>query len=520
MFVGDRGMITQAHAASFKAQGVDFVSALKSVQIRSLVDAGDLQLSLFDEVNLAEITHDAFPGERLVVCRNPAVAAERARKRTELLTATETELEKVKAIVHGPRGRLRGAEAGQIGERAGTIVNKYKVAKHFTLTSPTAPSPISARPSRSRARPRWTASTRSAPPCTAERLGAPAAVRAYKQLKLTERAFRTMKDTIEIRPIHHHLEDRVRAHVFLCMLAYYVAYELHARLAPLLFTDENPACNADPVAPATAHRPPAPKPARTQPRRAPRPHPPRPARRPRHDLPQPAPHRHQRTHLHPPHHPHPAPSPRAPTPRHPAPHVAKAKPPRITPIPHNTRDSSYQQGKLPVSVARIVRAAVVLSLTVAALAGGAVAVAQDPAALAGNYGGGAVLAPPKSLAAAGNMLMGLRVTGSRVQLNAGMGTSCESLSFSASATLGAGGAFEVSGTKRDRLPGRRSVVTRYEVHGTVLEVAGLPGHAYAARHGARAQPGDGARPGGAQLHERHRGLDVWCARGPTSGRSR
>ena len=133
VFVGDRGMITQAHAQSLKEQGVDFISALKSVQIRSLVNSGDLQLSLFDEVNLAEIASPLFPGERLVVCRNPAVAAERARKRAQLLAATEAELEKVKASVEGPRGRLRAADAGKIGERAGKISNKYKVAKHFTL---------------------------------------------------------------------------------------------------------------------------------------------------------------------------------------------------------------------------------------------------------------------------------------------------------------------------------------------------------------------------------------------------
>jgi DDE family transposase len=251
VFVGDRGMITQAHAASFKQQGVDFISALKSVQIRSLVDGGDLQLSLFDEVNLAEITSDAFPGERLVVCRNPAVAAERARKRSELLTATETELDKVKASVDGPRGRLRGADAGQIGQRAGTIVNKYKVAKHFTLSIADGHFAYERKTeqiSREAALDGLYAIRTTLP---ADKLGAAAAVRAYKQLKLNERAFRTMKDTIEIRPIHHHLEDRVRAHIFLCMLAYYIAYELHARLTPLLFTDENPACNADPVAPAT-----------------------------------------------------------------------------------------------------------------------------------------------------------------------------------------------------------------------------------------------------------------------------
>ena len=251
VFVGDRGMITQAHAASFKEQGVDFISALKSVQIRSLVGAGDLQLSLFDEVNLAEITSDAFPGERLVVCRNPAVAAERARKRSELLAATEVELEKVKASVHGPRGRLRGADGGQIGQRAGTIVNKYKVAKHFTLTITDGQFAYQRKTEQITSEAALDGLYAIRTTLTTERLGAAAAVRAYKQLKLNERAFRAMKDTIEIRPIHHHLEDRVRAHVFLCMLAYYVSYELQARLAPLLFTDENPACNADPVAPAT-----------------------------------------------------------------------------------------------------------------------------------------------------------------------------------------------------------------------------------------------------------------------------
>jgi hypothetical protein len=251
VFVGDRGMITQAHAHTLKAQGVDFVSALKSVQIRSLVNSGDLQLSLFDHVNLAEISSPLFPGERLVVCRNPAVAAERARKRTELLAATEAELEKVKASVHGPRGRLRGAPAGQIGERAGKIINKYKVAKHFTLqiTDGTfAHQPKTEQINQEAALDGLYAIRTTLPATT---LAAPAAVRAYKQLKMAERAFGTMKDTIEIRPIHHHLEPRVRAHVFLCMLAYYVSFELQARLPELLFTDDAPLTPADPVKPAT-----------------------------------------------------------------------------------------------------------------------------------------------------------------------------------------------------------------------------------------------------------------------------
>src|SRR5487761_62259 len=251
VFVGDRGMITQAHAQSLKDQGVDFISALKSVQIRSLVNSGDLQLSLFDEVNLAEISSPLFPGERLVVCRNPAVAIERARKRTELLAATEVELAKVKASVDGPRGRLRGADAGQIGERAGKTVNKYKVAKHFTLqiTNGTFAYERKTKQIQQEAALDGLYAIRTT--LSADRLGANAAVRAYKQLKMAERAFRTMKDTIEIRPIHHHLKTRVRAHVFLCMLAYYVAFELRQRLTELLFTDDTPVAPADPVNPAT-----------------------------------------------------------------------------------------------------------------------------------------------------------------------------------------------------------------------------------------------------------------------------
>jgi len=253
-FVGDRGMITQAHASAFKQQGVDFISALKSVQIRSLVNSGDLQLSLFDEVNLAEISSPLFGGERLVVCRNPAVAAERARKRAELLAATEAELEKVKASVHGPRGRLRDADAGQIGERAGKTINKYKVAKHFTLLIADGAFAYERKTDQINQEAALDGLYAIRTTLPAQTLGASAAVRAYKQLKMAERAFKTMKDTIEIRPIHHHLETRVRAHVFLCMLAYYVSFELAARLLELLFTDETPLAPADPVKPATRSR--------------------------------------------------------------------------------------------------------------------------------------------------------------------------------------------------------------------------------------------------------------------------
>jgi hypothetical protein len=254
VFVGDRGMITQAHAQTLKDQGVGFISALKSTQIRALVDAGDLQLSLFDEVNLAEITSDRFPDERLVVCRNPAVAAERARKRTELLAATEAELDKITASVTSPRGKLHDGDAAAIGQRAGRVINKYKVAKHFTLQIADGQFAYQRNTEKIADEAALDGLYVIRTTCPPEQLGAPAAVRAYKQLKLAERAFRTMKDNLEVRPIRHHLEDRVRAHIFLCMLAYYVSYELHARLAPLLFTDETPITPTDPVAPATRSR--------------------------------------------------------------------------------------------------------------------------------------------------------------------------------------------------------------------------------------------------------------------------
>ena len=249
--VGDRGMLTQAHATALTEAGVGFVSALKSSQIRKLVDTGDLQLSLFDETNLAEISSPLFPGERLVVCRNPALAAERSRKREDLLRATETELEKARSMVEGPRGTLRTADAGKIGERVGRVSNKYKVAKHFQLEISDGAFSFARKTEQIQAEASLDGLYVIRTTCPTAKLDSPASVvRAYKQLKMAERAFRTMKDQIEIRPIHHHLDHRVRAHTFLCMLAYYVAFELQQRLAPLLFTDTEPPTPTDPVAPA------------------------------------------------------------------------------------------------------------------------------------------------------------------------------------------------------------------------------------------------------------------------------
>lgn len=251
VFVGDRGMMTKAHAEALTKAGVEFVSALKSAQIRKLLEAGDVQLSLFDETNLAEITSEQFPGERLVICRNPALAADRKRKRDELLAATEAQLDKVRCMVEGPRGTLRTADAGKIGTRAGKVVNKYKMAKHFDLRIADGAFAFERKQEQINTEAALDGLYAIRTTCPETKLStSESVVRTYKQLKMAERAFRTMKDQIEIRPIHHHLEDRVRAHAFICMLAYYVAFELHLRLAPLLFTDEAPHAPADPVAEA------------------------------------------------------------------------------------------------------------------------------------------------------------------------------------------------------------------------------------------------------------------------------
>lgn len=250
VFVGDRGMITDARISALKEQGVGFITSLRAPQIHKLTVGPGFQLSLFDEQGLCELSCPELPGERLVLCRNPAVAAERARKRAELLAATEAELQKVRQMVEGPRGRLRGAAAGAIGERAGRVVNRRKMAKHFKLTITDGAFSFE------RNQPQIDEEAlldgiyviRTAEP--ASEIGTRALVRAYKQLKVNERSFKAMKSTLDIRPIHHRLTERVRSHVFLCMLARYVQYELEQRLAPLLFADEATLAPADPTAPA------------------------------------------------------------------------------------------------------------------------------------------------------------------------------------------------------------------------------------------------------------------------------
>ena len=184
-----------------------------------------------------------------MVCRNPHLAAERARKREDLLAATERELAKVKHMVDGPRGSLRNADAGKIGERAGRVSNKYKVAKHFELQIADGSFSYERKQQQIEAETALDGLYVLRTTCADDTLTTQAVVRVYKQLKLAERAYRTIKDALDVRPIRHHLQDRVHAHFFLFLLAYHLLFELQARLAPMLFTDDTPLAPADPVAP-------------------------------------------------------------------------------------------------------------------------------------------------------------------------------------------------------------------------------------------------------------------------------
>jgi len=247
VLVGDRGMLTSARIERLRETGgIGWVSCLRAPAIRRLVEAGDLQLGLFDERNLAEIRSPEFPGERLVVCRNPALAAERARKREALLVATEGALAKVAAAV--VRGRLRSAAA--IGMRAGRVVNAKKMAKHFELDIAEGVFAYRRRTEAIAAEAAldglYVVRT-SVPP---ERLDSAAVVATYKRLASVERDFRALKgDDLAVRPIFHWREDRVRAHLFLCFLAAYVRWHLEAAWAPLLFRDAVPPARTDPVGP-------------------------------------------------------------------------------------------------------------------------------------------------------------------------------------------------------------------------------------------------------------------------------
>jgi len=250
VLVGDRGMITQKQINSLKdIEGVDWISALKTGGIRELLHSGALQMGLFDERNLFELTHPDFPGERLIACRNPELARMRAAKRQDLLSATTQELDKVKGMVE--KGRLTGK--GKIGVRIGRVINKYKMAKHLALVIDDHRFDYEIRQDQVAAEAALDGIYVIRTSLPKERISAPDAVRSYKSLSDVERAFRCLKSIdLLVRPIRHRLEDRVRAHIFLCMLSYYVEWHMLEAWRGLLFADEDQEAkaNRDPVAPA------------------------------------------------------------------------------------------------------------------------------------------------------------------------------------------------------------------------------------------------------------------------------
>ena len=222
---------------------------MRAPAIRTLAEQGALQLSLFDETNLAEITHPDYPGERLVACRNPALAAERTRKRQELLEATEGELEKISAAVSRDKRALKGKD--KIALRVGKVVNHYKMAKHFEIVIGESSLTFSRRQAEIDAEASLDGIYVIRTSVSTERLDAPGVVTAYKGLSVVERDFRSMKAIdLDLRPIYHFTEDRVRSHVFVCMLAAYLVWHLREAWAPLCFTDEELPRREDPVAPA------------------------------------------------------------------------------------------------------------------------------------------------------------------------------------------------------------------------------------------------------------------------------
>lgn len=253
VLVGDRGMLTQARIDALREHpGLGWISALRSEAIRGLLQQGDLQLSLFDQQNLAEIRSDQFPGERLMACFNPLLAEQRRRKREELLAATQKILERIAAQV--ARRRRHPLSPEQIGAKVGQAIHRYKVAKHFDWTIQDGVFRWSRKEEsiRTEAQLDGIYVVRTSEP--ADRLSAADAVRSYKSLAQVERAFRCLKGLdLRIRPIYLRTEAHVRAHVFLCLLAYYVEWHLRAAWAELLFEDEQlPAARPvrDPVAPA------------------------------------------------------------------------------------------------------------------------------------------------------------------------------------------------------------------------------------------------------------------------------
>jgi transposase len=248
--VGDRGMISQKQIDEIKEQdGIAWITALKTGAIRSLVEGGAIQLGLFDERNLFEFEHGDYPGERLVACRNPELAKLRAHKRQSLIDATVKELQKVRGMVE--KGKLKKSDV--IGVRVGKVVNKYKVAKHFKLDIEEGRFEYFVIQANVDEEAKLDGIYVVRTSLKKEQISTEDTVRNYKKLSQVERAFRSLKTIdLKVRPIHHRDEDRVRAHIFLCMLSYYVEWHMHEALRPLLFSDEDLEAKTtrDPIAPA------------------------------------------------------------------------------------------------------------------------------------------------------------------------------------------------------------------------------------------------------------------------------
>jgi hypothetical protein len=245
--VSDRGMVTKANLELLRdSEGAAWITALTAPQVKKLVADGALQRSLFDEQSLAEIACDDYPGERLVVCRNPLVAHERARKREDLLAATERALAEIRQRV--AQGTLQGEAA--IGLAVGAVWNRWRVRKHFRVEIGETSFAFERKHEQIADEAALDGSYVLRTSVPERELEAPEVVRAYTPLKELERAFRALEGPLELRPIHHRLEDRVRAHVFLCLLSYYLAWHLRQAWKPLLFDDEQPPARPDPVAKA------------------------------------------------------------------------------------------------------------------------------------------------------------------------------------------------------------------------------------------------------------------------------
>ena len=242
--VGDRGMITSARIREdLEPAGLDWITALRAPKIQELANGGALQLSLFDDRDLAEITSPDYPGERLIVCRNPLLAEERRRKRAELLAATERDLSRIKLAVERKRDPLQGK--AEIGLKVGAVLDQHKMAKHYELTIGDASFAWRRKEDAIAAEAQLDGIYVIRTNLPKEELSAQQTVATYKSLSQVERAFRCLKTIdLEIRPIHHWLAPRVRAHVFLCMLAYYVEFHMRSRLAPILFDDHDRAAAA------------------------------------------------------------------------------------------------------------------------------------------------------------------------------------------------------------------------------------------------------------------------------------